>query len=183
MERRSRYCANASHLNTRDVTEQPRGTKSKEATARSVWASCPFRVTAGLHEPNHARSQAQLRRGDLRSSQRRMWPSSLFLSSSWRCFECCWTSRGRLCAHGSDGFENPGTSPGEEEAHGREQAARVSGTVESGIASSFYLGCLARPGERLSDGRASIELATLKIPSSRVVRSLETPAGVGNAKR
>ena len=33
--------------------------------------------------------------------------SSLFLSSSWRCFEGFRTSRGRLCTHGKWGFREP----------------------------------------------------------------------------
>ena len=64
-----------------------------------------------------------------------------------------------VSAHtGSGGFKNPGTSPGTEEASGRDQAARMSGTVESGIASSFYLGCLGgQRKHRIGDIEDSVQ--------------------------
>ena len=55
----------------------------------------------------------------------------------------------------------------------RRAAESLPVMVDSGMASSFCLGCLVT--------KASIELATLKIRSSRAVRCLKTPVGVRNA--
>ncbi len=55
----------------------------------------------------------------------------------------------------------------------RRAAERLPVMVNSGVASSFCQGCL--------DTKASIELATLKIRSSRADRCLKTPVGVRNA--
>ena len=55
----------------------------------------------------------------------------------------------------------------------RRAAERLPVTIDSGVTSSFCLGCLVT--------RASIELATWKIRSSRAVRCLKTPVGVRNA--